>query len=76
MKVKTEVTFAAELKNEPIICNLCKSFDIILNIVEASFSTDIGWAILVLEGDKAELEKVFEFIREKGIKIENIQEVH
>jgi ABC-type methionine transport system ATPase subunit len=74
MEIKTEVTFPKELKDEPIICNLCKKFNIVLNILEASFSTDIGWAILILAGEEAELKKVFEYLKEKGANIDNIQE--
>ena len=50
MQIKTELTFPGELKDEALICNICKQFDIEVNIVEASFSTDTGWAILVFNG--------------------------
>jgi len=70
MKVKTELTFSSELKDEPIICNLCKKFDIVLNIVEASFSTATGWAILVLEGNEEELERAFKYLEDTGVRIE------
>jgi len=70
MKIKTELTFPAELKDEPIICNLCKKFDIILNIVEASFSTATGWSILILEGSEGELEKAFKYLEDSGVRIE------
>ncbi len=75
MVVKTEITFPGELKDEPIICNLCKQFDIILNIIEASFSTDVGWAILILHGKEEEVKKAFDFLREKGVTINNITKV-
>ncbi len=70
MKIKTELTFSSELKDEPILCNLCKKFDIVLNIVEASFSTATGWAILVLEGNEEELEKAFKYLEDTGVRIE------
>jgi len=67
MKVKAELTFSSELKDESIICNLCKKFDIVLNIVEASFSTATGWAILVLEGNEEELERAFKYLEDTGV---------
>jgi len=70
MRVKTELTFSTELKDEPLICNLCKKFDIVLNIVEASFSTATGWAILILEGSQEEIEKSFGYLKSNGVKIE------
>ncbi len=59
MDITIGLTFPGELKDEAILCYLCKKFDIILNIVEASFSTDIGWAILILEGSEEELKKAY-----------------
>jgi len=75
MKIKTELTFPAELKDEPIICNLCKKFDIILNIVEASFSTATGWSILILEGSEEELERAFKHLENSGVRIEERQKI-
>ncbi len=73
MKIKAELTFPGELKEEAIICNLCKKFDIILNIVEASFSTDTGWAILIFDGKEEELQRAFQYLKDWGIKFEEIQ---
>lgn len=73
MKIKAELTFPPELKDEPIICTLCKKFDIILKIVEASFSTDTGWAILIFQGQEAELDRAFKYLKDWGIEIESIE---
>lgn len=75
MKIKIELTFPAELKDEPIICHLCKKFDIVLNIVEASFSTDIGWSILILEGTKEELDRAFKHLEDSGVIIEKSENI-
>jgi len=75
MKIKTELTFPAELKGDPIICELCKKFDIILNIVEASFSTATGWSILILEGSQEELDRVFKHLKDIGVIIEESQKI-
>ncbi|MCM8780715.1 MAG: NIL domain-containing protein [Candidatus Omnitrophica bacterium] len=76
MKIKTEWTFPGELKDEPIICSICKQFNITLSIIEASFSTELGWALLILEGEEGELKNTFEYIKGKGVKIEGAQEIH
>lgn len=75
MKIRVELTFPGELKEEPIICYLCKQFDIILNILEASFSTDTGWAILILQGSDEELKKAFGYLSGKGVEVANTQEI-
>jgi len=75
MKIKVELTIPGELKNEPIIYYMGSKFKIIPTIVEASFSTDIGWAYLFLEGEKGELERLFDYLKTKDIKLERIEEV-
>ena len=75
MELNIEVTFPKELKEDPIICNLCKGFDITLNIVEASFSTDIGWAILILHGENEDLKKATDYLIGKGVIINKVEKV-
>jgi ABC-type methionine transport system ATPase subunit len=67
------LTFPGELKDESIICCLCKNYDIKLNIFEASFSMYSGWAILGIEGEEEELKRAFDFLRTKNINIEKIE---
>jgi len=68
-KIKLELIFPDKLKDEAIICDLCKKFDLVLNIVEASFSTDTGWAVIILTAAEEELKKALEYLKEKGIEI-------
>jgi len=75
MKIKAELTFPEKLKDEPIICNICKQYDIILSIVEASFSTDTGWAILVFDGAENEIRKALELLTAKGVKFEDTRQL-
>lgn len=74
-KIKVELTFPGKLKDEPIICALCKEFDIVLNILEASFSTDTGWAILIFQGKEEEVNKAFTYLKDKGVALGNIQKM-
>ncbi|MFA5115234.1 MAG: NIL domain-containing protein [Candidatus Omnitrophota bacterium] len=74
MRIKTELSFPGDLKDEPILCNLCKKFDILMSILEASFSTEIGWAIIILEGREEDLKASMDYLKNKGVKAENTQE--
>jgi len=69
MKLKVELTFPGQLKDEPIIYYIGQKYNIIPNIIEASFSTKTGWALLVLEGEQAEIDKALEFVRNKNVGI-------
>lgn len=73
MKMSIGLTFPGTLQDESIICYLCKKFDVSLNIIEASFSMDAGWSILTIEGEDQELEKVFAYLAEKGVKVQRIK---
>ncbi|MGD2279119.1 MAG: NIL domain-containing protein [Candidatus Omnitrophota bacterium] len=67
---KVELFIPGDLKDEPIIYSMIKDFNVFVKIVEASFSTESGWAYLVLRAEKKELEKMYDFLREKGVSIE------
>lgn len=73
MQIAIGLTFPGTLKDESIIWYICKNFNIILNIIEASFSTYSGWAILKIEGKEGEIEKVFEYLRSRDINIKKIE---
>ncbi|MFH1878575.1 MAG: NIL domain-containing protein [Candidatus Omnitrophota bacterium] len=65
-----ELFIPGELKEEPIICDMIRNFKIDIKIVEASFSTESGWAFLKISGKKEELDRMFESLRKKGISVE------
>ena len=67
------LTFPGTLQDESIICYICKKFNVSLNIIEASFSMDAGWAILQIDGEEQEVKNVFEYLAGKGVKVQQIQ---
>lgn len=71
-KVKVELTIPPELKDEPIIYQIGRDFKVVPNIIEASFSTSMGWAVLVIEGEQAEIDRLLAFLKEKNISINKI----
>ena len=66
---EVERRIPGKFKGEPIFYYIIKRFEIIPNIVEASFSTEMGWAIVTLEGEEAELNRLFEFLKEKEVEV-------
>ena len=73
MRISIGLTFPGELQDESVICYLCKNFNINLNIIEASFSMEAGWSILTVEGEEAELKRAFDYLADRGIKVQQIQ---
>jgi len=70
MKIWVEMTFPKDLKEEPIFYEMIKRFAVIPTIVEASFSTETGWAYLKLEGKEEELDRMFEYLTARNIVID------
>jgi len=73
MNMAIGLTFPGTLQDESVICYLCKNFQIDLNIIEASFSMEAGWSILTVDGEKEEIERAFDYLTDKGIKIQQIK---
>ena len=68
-KITVEITIPSDLKHEPIVYMIGHEFQVIPNIIEASFSTEMGWAILMLEGSEAEIGKVIAYLESKNITV-------
>ena len=72
MTVKTvELNIPGEFKDEPLFYDIAKKFDIVFRILEASFSTDMGWAIVTFEGQDEQLEKLLQYLKEKRIEVQD-----
>ena len=70
MKIQVELTFPLDLKDEPVLYYMGRNFKIIPNVLEASFSTETGWARVTLEGEEAEINRLFDYLRTKNVTIE------
>ncbi|MFH1846167.1 MAG: NIL domain-containing protein [Candidatus Omnitrophota bacterium] len=69
-EIKIELFIPGEFKEKPIICDMVKNFNISMKIIEASFSTESGWAYLILTAEKDEIKKVFDFLKNEGANVE------
>ena len=70
MKIRVELTFPSNLKDEPVLYYIGRDFKITPNVLEASFSTEMGWAILTLEGEKPEIDRLFNYLKQRSVTIE------
>lgn len=73
MRMAIGLSFPGTLKDESVICYLCKNFAIDVIIIEASFSMSSGWAILEVSGEEEEIEKAFDYLSNKNVKIQKIE---
>lgn len=71
MKTKKNIHFEfnQELVREPLLYQINRSFDVVVNIRGASVSDEGGFIALELQGEQAEIDKVLEYLRKQGVKL-------
>lgn len=73
-KQRVKFTFVEELIKEPIIWKLGRQFEIITNIRRADVTDARGWVVLELEGERDEIERGLQWVRENGVRVDPVYE--
>ena len=71
-KQRVRFTFSAELVREPIIYRLGKDFDLVTNIRRADVRSDLGWVILEIDGNDAEIQRGLDWVGTTGVRVDPI----
>lgn len=61
--------FNQELVKEPLLYQLNRKFDVVVNIRGASVSAEGGFVALELEGAQEEIDKVLAYLHSKNIEV-------
>ena len=67
---RVRLTFLDRLIKEPVVYQLGHKFDIVTNIRRADIQEGIGWVILELEGDDAEIDRGLDWARTVGVRVD------
>jgi ABC-type methionine transport system ATPase subunit len=73
-KLRVKFTFVEELIKEPVIWKLGREFDIVTNIRRADVTDSRGWVVLELDGEREEIERGLEWVREQGVRVDPVYE--
>ncbi|MDP8957940.1 MAG: NIL domain-containing protein [Actinomycetota bacterium] len=73
MRLRAHLTFPQSLVSEPIIYRLGKEFAVVTSIRRANVEEGIGWVILDLIGEAAEIERAREWVEQQGIQVDVIE---
>jgi ABC-type methionine transport system ATPase subunit len=73
LKRRVYLTYPKDQVKEPLLYQVCKKFDVVTNIRQASVSDKIGLVALELEGESEEIEKAIQYFIDKGVKVEPIE---
>ena len=61
--------FSQDLVREPLLYQINRSFDVVVNIRGASVSDEGGFIALELEGTEEELQRVLDYLKGQGVKL-------
>ncbi len=73
-KLRVKFTFPQELIREPIIWEVAKRFDLVTNIRRADVTAEVAWAILELEGEQADIERGVNWVSDKGVRVDPVED--
>jgi len=71
-KQRVKFTFPTEKIKEPIIYQLGRDFNIVTNIRRADIREEMGWVVLELDGDDAEIERGLHWVGTTGVRVDPV----
>ncbi|MFC1935390.1 NIL domain-containing protein [Chloroflexota bacterium] len=69
---RVKFTFPPALITEPFIYRLAQKFKVVTNIRRADVREEMGWVVLELDGEEAEIEKGLEWVTEMGVRVDPV----
>jgi len=71
-KQRVRFTFPRELIKEPVIYQLGHKFQVVTNIRRADVRDNMGWVVLELEGEEAEIQRGLEWVSGTGVRVDPV----
>ena len=68
-KQRVKFTFVNDLVKQPVIYELGHKFNIVTNIRRADVGEEVGWVVLELDGEEAEIRRGLEWVSSTGVKV-------
>jgi ABC-type methionine transport system ATPase subunit len=73
MKDRVRLTFSKERIAEPVVCEIARSFDVTFSIRRADVRADSAWMDLELKGSDEEIERVIQYLLDKGVRVDPVE---
>ena len=71
-KQRVKFSFPTEMVKETVIYQLGRDFEIVTNIRRADVQEDIGWVVLELDGEDAEIERGLAWVGTTGVRVDPV----
>ncbi|MBI4198168.1 MAG: NIL domain-containing protein [Chloroflexi bacterium] len=69
---RVRFTFPSYLITEPVIYRLGREFNVVTNIRRADVRSEMGWVVLELNGDEAEIERGLTWVKDMGVRVDPV----
>ena len=70
---RVRFTYDESLIKEPIIYLLGQEFQVVTNIRMADVEEYVGWVMLEIDGEAAEIERALDWAEAKGIRVDPVE---
>ncbi len=70
--MRVRFTFPTYLITEPVIYRLGRDYNIVTNIRRADVRPEMGWVVLELDGDEAEIQRGLTWVKEMGVRVDPV----
>ena len=71
-KQRVKFSFSAEMIKEPVIYHLGRDFKIVTNIRRADVGDEMGWVLLELDGEEAEIKRGLDWVSSTGVRVDSV----
>ena len=71
-KQRVKFSFSAEMIKEPVIYQLGRGFKIVTNIRRADVGDEMGWVLLELDGEEAEIKRGLDWVSSTGVRVDPV----
>jgi ABC-type methionine transport system ATPase subunit len=69
VKQRVKFTFPGNLITEPVIYQLGHEFHVVTNIRRADVRDEMGWVILEIEGEEAQIQQGLKWVSSTGVQV-------
>jgi ABC-type methionine transport system ATPase subunit len=71
-KQRVKFSFSTQMIKEPVIYQLGRDFKIATNIRRADVGDEIGWVLLELDGEEAEIKRGLDWVSSTGVRVDPV----
>ena len=69
MERKVHLTYPPHLVDQPLIYELIKKFDVVVNILEANVTLQEGWLLVAVQGEEQVVKQGLKWMSAQGIEV-------